>query len=252
MQQYAIIPGTINNFLRVFVADTRRQDGGGLTGLVYDSSGLSCYYFLRGAAAAVEIPLIDTALGNHADGGLKQIDATNMPGWYELQAPDACAAAGFGECVIVLCGAANMAQVDLRLRDDYLDDDLGNAAPVQNSLREALMAARAAAKGTREIISTAGGKFEQAYHADRGTVLSSRQATATTGPISKLVEVGPFVLRGVPPAKISFTALPPTTGGLVLPPAAKIDITALVPSITYQMPLAKIDFTALVPNCFFS
>jgi hypothetical protein len=79
--------------------------GAGKTGLV--AADLTCYY-VRRRAAAVQIVLSDLAAVDsvHADGGLIEVDATNMPGHYRLDLPDAVAAAGSPFAAIVVKGAA--------------------------------------------------------------------------------------------------------------------------------------------------
>jgi hypothetical protein len=46
------------------------------TGLVHNSSGLTCFASTDGGTAA-SVSLVDMTLGTYASGGFKQIDATN-------------------------------------------------------------------------------------------------------------------------------------------------------------------------------
>ncbi len=68
------------------------DDGQGETGET--SATVTCYYMRQGAASAVEVSLITGTLGSHTDGGWIAVDATNMPGLYQFDAPDAAFATG--------------------------------------------------------------------------------------------------------------------------------------------------------------
>jgi len=97
-----------------------------LTGLVYNTSGLACYYARPGVAAAQVTLATQTVTGAHADGGFVEIDATNMPGLYRLDLPDAVCATGVDSVVAMLRGAADMAPVplEIQLTDLDLNDNL--------------------------------------------------------------------------------------------------------------------------------
>lgn len=121
MHVFEIVSGSKDVILHVFIEDTRRDDGGGLTGLVYNSSGLTAYTVSPGDTAAAAIALANTTLGSHTDGGFKEVDSTNMPGWYELQLPDTLIANEFKQCAIVLRGAANMSVTNLLINEGVND-----------------------------------------------------------------------------------------------------------------------------------
>lgn len=115
MQIFEFVGGAVDPILHVFIEDTRVDDGAGLTGLTYNSPGLTCDYIKTGQTAPTTLALIDTSVGAHADGGFKEISAANMPGWYELQLPDSTVEPGFGRCSVVVRGAANMAVTNVAL-----------------------------------------------------------------------------------------------------------------------------------------
>lgn len=121
MHTFEIISGSKDVILHVFIEDTRRDDGGGLTGLVYNSAGLSAYAINPGDIAASALALVDAAIGTHTDGGFKEVDSANMPGWYELHIPDALVANEFKQCSIVLKGAANMAVTNILVNEGAND-----------------------------------------------------------------------------------------------------------------------------------
>lgn len=91
----------------MFVRDLRT--GQGLTGLAYNTSGITLRY-QRSKSASVSVTLAtQTATGAHSDGGLVEIDATHRPGWYRVDSPDAAFATGVDDVGFTLYGAANMA-----------------------------------------------------------------------------------------------------------------------------------------------
>lgn len=96
--------------------DIESVKGGPLTGLVFNSSGLTGYY-LRQGGSPVPITLATLAAINSAfsSGGFKEADATNMPGSYRLDIPDLALATGADYVQIVLKGAANMQQTNINI-----------------------------------------------------------------------------------------------------------------------------------------
>jgi hypothetical protein len=116
MPKNEYVKGETNVTLNIFIQDSSSSVGAGLTGLVYDSAGLTCSY-TRLRAAAVEINLVTlTVTGAHADGGFKEIDAVLQPGMYRLDLPDAVCAAGVDAVTLMLEGASNMAQLPMELQ----------------------------------------------------------------------------------------------------------------------------------------
>jgi hypothetical protein len=88
---------------------------------VFSSAGLTAYYYREGAATAVSITLATMTVGTWATGGFKEIDATNMPGWYQLGIPDAALATGADSVQIHLKGAANMVPLPIEYQLQNLD-----------------------------------------------------------------------------------------------------------------------------------
>jgi hypothetical protein len=119
MQEFHLVAG-VEKILHVFVEDTKRSDGGGKTGLVYDSTDLECHFVRPGDEGSTQLVLVDTELGIWVSGGFKQVDATNMAGWYELQLAAACVAPSFEHCMLHLYdgGSSGMAVTSIRLLED--------------------------------------------------------------------------------------------------------------------------------------
>lgn len=92
---------------RIFIGDSSVGTGAGLTGLVFNTSSLVAYYHKEGSATATVITLVTATVGTYTSSGFKEVDATNMPGVYEIGIPNAALdTAGF--TTIMLKGAANM------------------------------------------------------------------------------------------------------------------------------------------------
>ncbi len=117
--------GTTSKILRVFIQDSSKTDGSGLTGLVHNSTGLTAYYIREGAAAATAITLVTATVGTYASSGFKEVDATNLPGVYELHPPNAVIASGANSVIIFLKGATNMAPIPIEIQlDDNTSKDV--------------------------------------------------------------------------------------------------------------------------------
>lgn len=101
--------GTTSQILEVFVQNSSLTTGAGLTGLVFNTASLTAYYKRNTAASSTSITLATATLGTWATGGFKEVDATNMPGVYEFDPPNAALASGADSVVFYLQGATNMA-----------------------------------------------------------------------------------------------------------------------------------------------
>jgi hypothetical protein len=112
--------GSTSNIVLVFIEDSASA-GNGKTGLVFNSAGQTAYYKRDVGTASVVITLVTATLGTFTSSGFKEVDATNMPGVYEVGIPDAAVAAGALSCVIEIKGASNawpvIIEIDLRTPD---------------------------------------------------------------------------------------------------------------------------------------
>ena len=78
----------------------------GATGLTSSTAGLSARYN-RTRTASVDIPLVARTIAQAwTAGGFAEVDATNMPGVYRIDLPDAALAAGADDVTIVVRGAS--------------------------------------------------------------------------------------------------------------------------------------------------
>lgn len=105
--------GATSQSIYVVALDSTSTTGGRKTGLAFNTSSLTGYY-VRNGASATAITLATLAAANSAwsSGGFKEVDATNMPGIYRLDVPDAAVASGAESVVVTLKGATGMVQID--------------------------------------------------------------------------------------------------------------------------------------------
>jgi len=121
MAKLQLKKGTLSKTLKVFIQDSSSTTGAGLTGLVFNSASLTAHYIREGDASATAITLVTATVGTFTSSGFKEVDATNMPGWYEIGTPDAALATGADSVGVILKGATNMAPLTLEIQ---LVDDL--------------------------------------------------------------------------------------------------------------------------------
>ena len=165
-----------SQIFQIFIQDSSRTDTiVGLTGLTYSSSGLTAYYHKENqTAGATSISLVDMTIGTFTSGGFKEIDATNMPGWYEFCPPNAC----FTSCNSVgiqLKGATNMMlvniEVDLDARVASIFESLTELAAVPSSsptVAEALMLLYQSLRNDSQATAT-----QRTVRNDAGTVIGT-------------------------------------------------------------------------------
>jgi len=92
-----IAPGSTSQSIELYL---------GATGLTASTSGLSARYN-RTRTASVSIPLVARTIAQAwTSGGFAEVDATNMPGVYRLDLPDAALAAGADDITVVVRGAS--------------------------------------------------------------------------------------------------------------------------------------------------
>ena len=123
----------------------------GATGLTSSTSGLSARYN-RTRTASVSIPLVARTIAQAwTAGGFAEVDATNMPGVYRLDLPDAALVTGSDDVTVVVRGASgtNGAVITISLRsvaDSILGADIGSSTNAgtlnERTVRSALRAMR--------------------------------------------------------------------------------------------------------------
>ncbi|MDE2105765.1 MAG: hypothetical protein KGL39_51550, partial [Patescibacteria group bacterium] len=117
MAKLSIKANATSETIELFIQDSSKTTGAGLTGLAYNTVGLTCYYsFPRGASTAVTLATLASPTAAWASGGFVEIDSTNKPGHYRFDIPNALLASGNGRYVtLAFRGAANMAHVPVEI-----------------------------------------------------------------------------------------------------------------------------------------
>ena len=103
---YTFPVGSASIRIPVFIQNSAAGDGSGLTGLVYNTSGLTCYYWRgdAGNTGGTAVSLATATLGTFTSGGFVEKDSTNLPGEYEFGIPNAALASGAQWVVIGFFG----------------------------------------------------------------------------------------------------------------------------------------------------
>ena len=122
-----IAPGSTSQSIELYL---------GATGLTASTANLSARYN-RTRTASVSIPLVARTIAQAwTSGGFAEVDATNMPGIYRLDLPDAALAAGADDVTIVVRGASgtNGAVMTVKLSSGGLTE-AQTAGAVWNAVR---------------------------------------------------------------------------------------------------------------------
>lgn len=120
----SVYAGLTSQTVDVFLGDSSSTTGAGLTGLVYNSSGLSCYYRKGATGSATSITLATQTVGGAwSSGGFVQIDATNMPGVYRFDVPNAVVDSE-GFATVYFSGATNLVPTAIRIDCRPIPSDL--------------------------------------------------------------------------------------------------------------------------------
>ena len=89
--------------------------GNPITGLVFNTASLTAYYRVGQTGTLTSISLVTQTVGGaYSSGGFVEIHATNAPGQYRLDIPNAVIASA-GEANITLTGAASLATHTLKI-----------------------------------------------------------------------------------------------------------------------------------------
>ena len=107
--------GATSQIFQVFIRDSSSTTGAGLTGLVFNTASLTAYYHRDTDTTATAITLVTMTVGTFTSSGFKEIDATNMPGWYQFCPPNAALASGAASVTFHLKGATNMAPLPIEV-----------------------------------------------------------------------------------------------------------------------------------------
>lgn len=121
------LAGATSEIWQIFIRDSSSTTGAGLAGLVFNTASLTAYYHRDTDTTATAISLVTMTVGTFTSSGFKEIDATNMPGWYQFCPPNAAIASGAKSCGFHLKGATNMAPLPIEVQLTAINPDSATA-----------------------------------------------------------------------------------------------------------------------------
>ena len=148
MAKLTVKAGSTSRREYVFVLDSASTTGAGKTGIAYNAAGIKAYYVRPGGSATAITLATQTVTGSFSSGGWVEVDATNMPGVYRFDVPDAVFAASAEKAIVMVSGATGMAPI-------VLEYDLVSYDP-QDTVRLGLTALPNVASGSAGAIITSG------------------------------------------------------------------------------------------------
>ena len=187
-----IAPGSTSQSIELYL---------GATGLTASTSGLTARYN-RTRTASVSIPLVARTIAQAwTSGGFAEVDATNMPGVYRLDLPDAALAAGADDVTIVVRGASgtNGAVMTIKLSSGGLTsaqtasavlDAVGSSYVTAGSIGYAIQNSNVASISGS---TSAADELEGALLHNGTDYISAELVTPVTS--ASLVRMGPFEVR---------------------------------------------------------
>lgn len=113
--------GATSQTIDLFIQDSGSTTGAGKTGLAYNTASLTAYYRKGATGSATVINLATQTVGGaYSSAGFVEIDATNMPGMYRLDLPNAVVDTA-GSVSLLLKGASGMAPLPVELQVTLAD-----------------------------------------------------------------------------------------------------------------------------------
>ena len=114
MAKQIMLAGTTSRREYIFILDSSSTVGAGKTGLTSATAGWKVYYVRPGAAPVlITLGTAVAATAAFTSASFSEVDATNMPGVYRFDVPDAVFAAGQDKAIVMLSGPTNVAPVTL-------------------------------------------------------------------------------------------------------------------------------------------
>lgn len=172
MSKQFVLKGATSQIGFVFIRDSSSTVGAGLTGLAYNTASLVASYVRPGAARQSITLATQTVTGAYSSGGFVEVDATNMPGLYRLDIPDAAFATGVNSVVVSLKGAASMepCMLEYQLTSVNLQDSVrAGMTALPNAAAEAAGGLFTRGTGAGQINQETNGRVDTNLVAWRGT-----------------------------------------------------------------------------------
>jgi hypothetical protein len=187
LQKLSLLAGSTSQTINVFIGDVTSLTGKGLTGLVFNTASLQAYYALpKAASVSITLATLSAVTSAYSSGGFKEIDATNMPGWYRFDIPNAAIASG-RFVTLQFQGATNMAPTMIELELTAVDN--------QDAVRAGLTALPNATAGANTGLPVVGTQVPNATAGASGGLLISGSNSGTTT-LGALTVTGATTLTG--------------------------------------------------------
>lgn len=154
MAKRMVKAGATSNREYIWIGDSTSTSGAGKTGLAYNTSGLKAYYIRPGGSATAITLATQTVTGAFSSGGFVEVDATNMPGVYRLDIPDAVFASGVDHAIVIVHGASGMSPVPM----EYDLTTWTDAATALLDLLDGIESGVTLRQGIRAILAAAAGR----------------------------------------------------------------------------------------------
>jgi hypothetical protein len=206
--------GSTSRLEHVFILDSASTVGAGKTGLT--NASVTMYYFRPADTTATSVTLSAGTLGTWSSGGFKEVDATNMPGVYEVGMPNAVFAATFNHSIVMIKGTGVAPVV--------LEYNLVSYDPL-DTVRLGLTALPNVAQGTSGAISTGNASGQVTVATNNDKTGYSLTQTFPTNFSSLAITAGGAVTAGTVSDKTgysltqtfptNFSSLAITAGGAV-------------------------------------
>ena len=175
MAAYSILAGSTSQSINVFLQDSSSTTGAGLSGLVFNTSGLIAYYSFTGASAtsvAISLATLATVTTAYSSGGFIELDATHMKGMYRLDLPNTAIAAAKGRQVdLYISGATNLAPAVIKIELTGWDN--------QNATKGGMSALPATSCTTNASLLTSGTSTDQISVSAGKVLLQATQSGVT-------------------------------------------------------------------------
>jgi hypothetical protein len=176
MAKCEIVAGSTDQTIDVFIQDSSVTTGAGLTGLVYNTSNLVCYYRKGATGTPTALSLATQTVGGaHSDGGFVAVDGTNCPGQYRLDLSDTIIATA-GRVTLYLKGATNMApclvEIEVVAVNKY-DAVRGGMTSLPNANAEAAGGLYTRGTGAGQINQAANGMIDANVVRNAGTAITA-------------------------------------------------------------------------------
>jgi len=225
MAKLTVKAGSTSRREYVLILDSTSTAGAGDTGLLYNTSGLKAYYVRPGGSATAITLATQTVTGAYSSGGFVEVDATNMPGIYRFDVPDAVFAAGVDKAIVMLSGATGMAPVALEydlVAYDPLDTVRLGLTALPNVASGSAGAIITSGTGTAQLSTTSGNvtvgtnndktgySLTQAFPSNFSSLAITAGGAVTAGTVSD--KTGYSLTQAFP---TNFSSLAITAGGAV-------------------------------------